>query len=279
MTPLRQKMIDQMTLSGFASSTQKNYLRAVTALANFYKRSPELLRQKEVQAYLLYLIRERKLSWSTYNIVCSALRYFYGQVLGREAMRLSIPRRKQQAKLPEILSQTELNHLFAQAENLKQRVLLMTAYAAGLRSSEVVHLKLTDIDSQRMLIRINQGKGNKDRYVPLSEKLLEELRRYWKIYHPSDWLFPSGKKMGQPLSVQRLRGIYAELKQQAGIRKSGGFHTLRHCFATHLLEAGVDVRTLQMVMGHRSLQSTTRYVHLTNNLLRSVPSPLDLLEG
>lgn len=278
MTPLRQRMIDQMTLSGFAPSTQKNYLRAVSALASFYKRSPELLRQKEVQAYLLYLIRERKLSWSTYNIVCSALRYFYGQVLGREAMRLSIPRRKQQAKLPEILSQTELNHLFAQAENLKQRILLMTAYAAGLRSSEVVHLKITDIDSQRMLIRINQSKGNKDRYVPLSEKLLQELRRYWKIYRPTDWLFPSSKKVGQPLSVQRLRGIYAELKGQAGIRKFGGFHTLRHCFATHLLEAGVDVRTLQMVMGHRSLQSTTRYVHLTNNLLRSVPSPLDLLE-
>ena len=278
MTPLRQRMIDHMTLCGFASSTQKNYLRAVSGLANFYKRSPALIQRTEVQTYLLYLIRDRELAWSTYNIVCSGLRYFYGEVLGRDSMKISIPRRKKQAKLPEILSQTELNHLFAQAENLKQRILLMTAYAAGLRGSEVAHLKITDIDSQRMLIRINQGKGNKDRYAPLSKKLLQELRHYWKIYRPTDWLFPSSKNLGNPLSVQRIRGIYAEMKKRAGILKSGGVHTLRHCFATHLLEAGVDVRTIQMVMGHRSLQSTARYLHLTNHLLHSIPSPLDLLE-
>ena len=219
---------------------------------------------------------ERKLSWSTCNIVVNGLRFFYTQTLGYESTRFKIPPRKGQKQLPEILSTEELELLFASAATLKHRALLMATYAAGLRVSEVVRLKLTAIDSKRMMIRIQQGKGNKDRYSILSEKLLRELRLYYRMYRPELWLFPC-RRGDKPLHIATAQKMYYHAKDKAGIKKGKGIHTLRHCFATHLLEAGEDLPTIQKLMGHTSIKTTMVYLQVTAKKLSSVKSPLDLL--
>jgi len=277
MTPLRQKMIDAMRLRHFSASTQQSYVEAVAGLARFYKQSPDRLDREKIQTYLLHLITERQLSWSTCNVVISALRFFYTYVIKMGPMALDLPPRKKVTQLPEILSSQELERLFTVAARPHQKVLLMTTYAAGLRVSEVVSLKLTDIDSQRMMIRVRQSKGNKDRYTVLSPRLLTELRLYWRMYRPHDWLFP-GRDGKTHLSTKTAQYIYYQAKKRAGIKKGRGIHTLRHCFATHLLEAGVDLPTLQMLMGHKSVTNTMVYLQLTTKKLSSVESPLDLLQ-
>lgn len=277
MTPLRQKMISEMTLRRFAPKTQEAYTAAVAGLARYYKESPEKISKKMIQDYLLYLMQEKKLSWSSCNVAISGLRFFYTQALGVDSMFLSIPPRKKDSTLPEIFSAGDLEKLLSALTNQKHRVLLMTTYAAGLRVSEVVGLKVTDIDSNRMMIRVQQGKGRKDRYTILSKRLLEELRIYWRMYRPSIWLFYSGKKTKCPLSVSSLQRIYNLAKDKAGITKCKGIHTLRHCFATHLLEAGVDLRTIQILMGHSSIMTTMGYLQVTRKHLGSTQSPFDLL--
>jgi site-specific recombinase XerD len=207
--------------------------------------------------------------------VC-ALRFFYIQTLGIDAIFLNIPPRKKVAQLPEILSTEEVELLLGALTNHKHRTILMTTYAAGLRLNEIVNLKLTDIDSKRMMIRVRQGKGSKDRYTILSKRLLEQLRIYWKMYHPSLWLF-SGRKLGQQMSPSTVSAIYYKARDKAGIKKGKGIHTLRHCFATHLLEAGVDIRTIQVLMGHSSIMTTVVYLKVTRKQLSSTQSPLDLL--
>jgi site-specific recombinase XerD len=211
------------------------------------------------------------------NVAVSGLRFFYTHALGMDSVFLSIPPRKSDSTLPEIFSTEELEKLFSALTNQKHRVLLMTTYAAGLRVSEVVGLKITDIDSNRMMIRVEQGKGRKDRYTILSRRLLEELRIYWRMYRPSVWLFYSGKKTKLPLSVSSLQRVYNQAKDKAAITKGKGIHTLRHCFATHLLEAGVDLRTIQMLMGHSSIMTTMGYLQVTKKHLGSTQSPFDLL--
>ena len=278
MTPLRQKMINEMLLRRFSLKTQEAYVAAVTGLARHYKQSPDKIDKQMIQDYLLYLMQKRKLSWSSCNVAVSGIRFFYTQTLGMDSMYLSIPPRKKDNKLPEILSTEELERLFAALTNQKHRTLLMTTYAAGLRVSEVVGLKLTDIDSERMMIRVQQGKGRKDRYTILSERLLKELRIYWKMYRPELWLFPSGTKQERFLSMNSAQRIYYHAKDVAGIQKGKGIHILRHCFATHLLEAGVDLRTIQMLMGHKSITTTMGYLQVTRKLLSSTQSPLDLLK-
>lgn len=277
MTPLRQKMIDNMKLRGFSPNTQEAYVTAVAGLARYYNQSPNKLDSEKVQRYLLYLMEERRLSRNSCNVAAAGLRFFYTQTLGWHPTAIFIPPRRKKTQLPEILSRQELERLFISTMNRKHRVMLMTAYAAGLRVSELVAIKVSDIDSERMMIRVEQGKGSKDRYTILSGRLLSELRDYWRIYRPSTWMFPS-KDQNQHVCRETAQRIYYESKERAGITKGRGIHMLRHCFATHLLEAGVDLRTIQILMGHSSIRSTSLYLQLTTKRLSSTQSPLDLLE-
>lgn len=276
MTPLRQKMINEMKLRGFSVRTQQSYVDAVAGLARFFNQSPDRLNKEKLRAYLLHLMEERNLSWSSCNVAVSAFRFLYGETLGDDSMRLAIPPRKKVNQLPEILSAEELEDLFAGAANPKHRMLLMTTYAGGLRVSEVVKLKIKDIHSERMLIRVDQGKGKKDRYTILSERLLKELRIYWTMFRPRLWLFPS-KDPSKPMHIGTAQKIYYTAKKRAKIKRGRGIHTLRHCFATHMLEAGEDVRTIQMLMGHSSILTTMVYLQVTRKKLEKTKSPLDLL--
>ena len=278
MTELRRRMDADMVVRGKADRTRETYLAAVTGLARYYHRSPDRISDDEVQAYLLYLIRDRRRSWSTCNITVNALRFLYHTTLKRDRTTFCIPSPRQPGKLPALLSREEVRHLIAHAANLKHRTMLMTTYAGGLRLNEVLHLRVGDIDSARMTIRVEQGKGGKDRYTVLSAHLLEALRAYWKIYHPTTWLFPSPHRL-QPLDPTGLQRAYQTAKRRAGITKPGGIHALRHAFATHLLEAGVDVHTIQRLLGHRSIQTTTRYWHLTHASLTTQATRLELLDS
>ena len=277
MGALRERMVREMQLRRLAPGTQKAYVRAVAELTRHYGRSPDRIGPEQVKSYLLYLMNQRRLNWSTVNVVSAAVRFFYGQTLGRPDVGRAIPPRRTPRRLPEVLGTEEIRRLFAATDNLKHRLLLMTAYAAGVRVSELVRLKPADIDSSRMMIRVRQGKGQKDRYTILSHRLLEQLRAYWRAHRPLEWLFPGGRP-DRPINRGTVGKIYRQAKAKAGITKQGGIHTLRHCFATHLLEAGVDVRTIQLLMGHRSIRTTIHYVQLTRKTLGATPSPLDLLE-
>ncbi len=277
MTELRQKMIDEMTIRGFSVKTHEAYISAVAGLAGYYKESPEKISVKMVKEYLLYLIKDRELSWNSCNIVVSGLKFFYTNIIGKKTISLSIPARKKARRLPEILSKEELERLFGALSNQKHRTLLMTTYSAGLRVSEVIELKVADIDSERMMIRVQQGKGRKDRYTILSERLLKELRIYWKMYHPTEWLF-SGQDKSRPLTSRSALAVYNNAKKKAGITKGNGIHTLRHCFATHLMESGVNIRTIQTLMGHTSIQTTMIYLQVTRKQISATQSPLDKLE-
>jgi site-specific recombinase XerD len=277
MSPLRKQMQADMAVRGLAYRTRESYVDSVVKLAKFYGRAPDQISEAEVQQYLLHLLEERKLAHSSCNIVCSALEFFYRTTLKRRETEFCLPRPKVPAKLPQILSREEVAALIEQTTNLKHRTILMTTYAAGLRLSELCHLRVADIDSDRMTLRVEQGKGAKDRYTLLSARLLAELRRYWLSCRPTLWLFPSPRTPDQPLSKHTAHRIYHAAKDRAGIRKAGGIHALRHAFATHLLEAGVDVHTIQRLMGHDSLSTTARYFHLAQKHLSGTASPLELL--
>jgi site-specific recombinase XerD len=274
MTELRQKMIRDMQLRRFAPRTQQSYVAAVAGLAKYYRRAPDTLSREEVQNYLLYLEHARKLSWSSCNVVVCGLRFFYDITVQDHAMGLAIPPRKNQRRLPEVLCRENVERIFTCTDNPKHRLLLMTTYSAGLRVSEVVRLKHEHLDVSRMTIRVEQGKGNKDRYTILSRRLLGELEGYTKLYHPRIWLFPSVDQ-NTPLTISTAQKIYTTARLKAGIPQGKGIHTLRHCFATHLLEEGVDLRTIQELLGHRHISTTARYLHLTRAGLASVRSPLD----
>jgi len=276
MSELRSKMIRAMRLKDFAPKTQKSYLSAVEGLSAFHKKAPDLINQEEVDDYLLHL-KDTGKSSSTRNVVTSGLRFFYEKVLEEKTIALKFPSRKKPRILPEVLSKGEVQKIITATENIKNRVILMTAYSAGLRVSEVSKLKINHIDSENMVIRVEQGKGMKDRYSLLSKKLLEELRTYWKVYRPTSWLFFS-KDRNVPLSIATMQKTYRRAKKKAGVTKGQGIHTLRHCFATHLLEAGYDVRRIQILMGHRSLSTTTVYLHVSRAGLAKIQSPLDIME-
>ena len=277
MGALRERMIREMQLRRFAPGTQRTYADAVAGLVRHVNRLPEEIGSEDVKSYLLHLMNDRGRAWSTVNVVCAAVRFFYNEVLGRPDIGRAIPPRRTPRQLPEVLSAEDIERLFAATSNLKHRALFMTAYAAGLRVSELVRLKVTDIDSSRMMIRVEKGKGEKDRYTVLSRRLLGELRIYWKTCRPSEWLFP-GAGPHRPMTRHTAAQAYRGAKSKVGLKKRGGIHILRHCFATHLLEAGVDLRTIQLLMGHKSISTTIKYVHLTRKKLDATPSPLDLLE-
>ena len=276
MTPLRKKMIGEMTLGRLAPKTHEAYLTAVTGLAKFYHLSPDLIEQEKVQAYLLHLIEERKLAWSSCNVAFSALQYFYQRVLRLDETAFHIPPRPRQRKLPIILSREEVMCLIESASNIKHRALLLTIYGAGLRVSEAVRLKPSHIESRRMMIRVEDGKGRKDRYTILPDILLKELKVYWKACRPKAWLF-YGRDPLEPMPVGTAQKIYFLTKKKAGISGGRGIHTLRHCFATHLLDAGTDINTIKKLMGHSSIKTTFGYLHVSREKIASVKSPLDSL--
>lgn len=276
MSPLRQRMIREMQLRQFSPRTIECYVDAVVGLANHFRRSPDQLALEEIRSYLHHLLVERQLAQGTCNLRAAAITFFYREVLGQTAFQLRGVRRKHSGKLPEVYSREELVRLFEAARYLPQRVFLMTTYAAGLRLTEVRHLKPVHIHSERMLIRVEQGKGQKDRYTLLSPQLLAELRNYWKECRPGEWLFPNQKRTGPILRGTAQRVFYGA-KERAGLKRGHGIHTLRHCFATHLLEAGVDLRTIQLLMGHKSLQTTALYLHVTEKKLTQLQSAFDLL--
>lgn len=264
MTPLRQRMLDAMVLRGMAVRTQEAYVEAVARLARHYHRSPDRLDAADVQKYLLYLLQDRHLARSSVNQCSCACRFLYGKVLDRESQAFQIPLAKAPQRLPEILSREELSRLFACAPSLKARTVLMVGYGAGLRLSELCHLRVCDIDSarDRMCIRVVQGKGAKDRYVPLADDVLEVLRVWWMRVRPTDWLFGSQCDATRALDGCNAQRWYHRAREAASITKQGGIHTLRHCYATHLLESGVDLHSLSQWLGHNHVSTTARYLHL-----------------
>ena len=274
MGALREKMIEEIRLRNFSPRTEQSYVAAMVGLVKHYHRSPDQLTQDEIRCYLLHL-KERGLSPSSRNVAISGMKFFYHQILGWDEQKLFLPPRKGMWRLPEVLSPKEVERLLLAAVKHRDRCLLMTAYATGLRVSELVRLKVSDIDSERMMVKVEQGKGKKDRYTILSQRLLEELRSYWKVHRSKLWVFPNAK--GGPLSIDYAQRIYNLAKLKAAIHKGKGIHTLRHCFAKHLLEAGVDLVTIKTLLGHNSLQSTQRYLQIRQHKLTCTGSPLDLL--
>ena len=268
MTPLRRRMIDAMVLRGFAARTQETYLSAVGQMARHHHRSPDLLTDEQVQAYLLYLLQERQRSRSTVNITSCALRFLVCDVLGQTERRTQIPMGRNPQRLPEVLSRAEVAAVLAAPMSLKARTFLTTAYASGLRLSELCQLRGCDIDSapDRMCIRVVQGKGGQARYALLTPELLELLREYWRTCRAgdsgADWLFPSRSNPARCIDRGSGQRYYYLARDATGITKLGGIHTLRHCFATHLLEAGVDLNSISKLLGHAHLSTTSRYLRM-----------------
>jgi integrase/recombinase XerD len=278
MGKLHDQMKMDLELKNMSPRTRSCYLTWMRSFALHFHRSPEELGEQEIRDYLHYLIQEKKASQSGVSQAYSALKFFYETTLKRDWNGFRIPRVQMGRKLPVVLSQQEIQAIFSATRNLKHRVVLMTIYSAGLRLGEVVHLKVSDIDSQRMTIRVQQGKGQKDRYTLLSQRTLEVLREYWKEYRPVGWLFP-GKPETEPLSVSSVQRVFEKGLLRARIKKPASVHTLRHSFATHLLEAGTDLYHIQRLLGHTSPKTTAIYLHLSRKNLGGLTSPLDLLEG
>lgn len=278
MSTLRQRMNEAMVLRGFAERTKATYLACISGLAKYYGRSPDQLDAAAIQAYLLHLISERKLAYASVNQAVCAIRFLFAVVLGQQEVAFDIPMAKVPKRLPQILTREEIGHLLAHGRDIRARTLLTTTYAAGLRLSEVCNLQLSDIESspERMCLKVRQGKGGKDRYTLLSPRLLETLRLYWRVARPKRWLFPNYGGDG-PLYNTTAQRIYHAARSAAGIERGGGIHTLRHAFATHLLEAGVDIHTIQCLLGHGHVSTTMRYFHLAQSRLTGTTSPLELL--
>jgi site-specific recombinase XerD len=275
MTPLRQRFIDDLRLRNYAARTIETYVGRIVAFAKHFGRSPELLGPEEVRTFQLHLL-ERRVSWSSFNQAVCALRFLYGTTLGRPEQLPMIPYGKRPKTLPNVLAPHEVLRLLDAAPTPRDRVFLQVAYGCGLRLSELIHLQVSAIDSARMVIHVRHGKGAKDRLVPLSQRLLAELRAYWRLDRPRPWLFP-GDKPSQPISGSNMQRRFGQLVQRVGLTKHCSLHTLRHSYATHLLEAGVDLLTLKMLLGHRTLETTARYLHVSTQRLQETPSLLDLL--
>lgn len=276
MTPLRQRFLDDMRMRNLSANTQDAYVRVVAAFARYFGRAPDLLGPEHVREYLLHLIG-RKAAWSTYNQARCALHFFYRVTLGKDWSPGEIVCARPPKRLPVILGRDEVRRLLAAARRVKTRAMLATIYATGLRVSELVGLKVADIDSRRMVIRVRQGKGQKDRYVMLSEKLLAVLREYWRSRRPADWLFP-GDDPAKPLTRRVVQRNCDAAARRAGLTKRVSPHALRHAFATHLLESGTDIRTIQALLGHRSLRTTALYTYVSPEKVSATRSPFDTLD-
>jgi integrase/recombinase XerD len=279
MTQLRQKMIRTMELKNLSSHTQRAYLRAVSGIARFYNQSPDKMTTEKIEDYLLYLKHDKGIAPNSCYSVLTGLRFFYKNVVENE-IPVTYSIRRTSRKLPEVLTMEDVWKIICSTNNLKHRLILMTTYSAGLRASETINLKPKHINSKTMLIKV-KGKGKKDRYTLLSKKLLIELRTYYKTYRPKTYLFPSsfGKRKDQTLSYETIRSVYEDARNKAGVNRGVGVHTLRHSFATHLLEAGYDIRKIQVLMGHARLTTTMIYLHVSRETLSKIPSPLDLIDN
>ena len=275
MTPLRQRFIDDLRLRNYARRTIDTYVSRIACFAKHFGRSPELLGPDEVREFQLHLL-QRRVSWSSFNQAVCALRFLYGTTLGRPEQLPLIPYGKRPKTLPSVLAPDEVLRLLDAAPPGRDRVLLQVAYGCGLRLNELLHLRVGDIDSARMVIHVRQGKGAKDRLVPLSLRLLDELRAYWRLCRPRTWLFP-GQTADGTMTSSNVQRRFGRLVRRVGLTKRCSMHTLRHSYATHLLEAGVDVLTLKALLGHASLQTTARYLHVSTRRLHQTPSLLDLL--
>jgi integrase/recombinase XerD len=275
MTPLRQRMLDDMKMRNLSEHTQRAYVRVIAQFAKHFGRSPDQLDREHIRQYLLNLIK-RQVAWSTYNQARCALHFFYRVTLKMDWQKEEIVCAKTPKKLPVVLSPAEIAQLLGSIRNRKHRVMCTILYAAGLRISELLALRVADIDSRRMAIRVCQGKGRKDRFVMLSAKLLELLRDYWRSERPSDWLFP-GQIAGRPITAVAFANIFRYLSARSGLSKHITPHSLRHSFATHLLEGGTDIRTIQALLGHRSLRTTALYTYVSPEKVLATRSPLDAL--
>jgi site-specific recombinase XerD len=278
MTALRRRMTEDMQLRNLSPHTIDAYVLAVSQFARHFGRSPEQLNVEQARQYLLHLVQEKHASWSRYNIARCALQFLYRVTLGRDERFERLPCARVPKRLPTVLSTDELRRLFdVAARDVKHKALLMTLYGSGLRVSEVAGLRPGDIDSARMLIHVRLGKGAKDRMTKLSPRLLEVLREYWRAVHPRTRLFPSAGDASRPMDTGSICRTVHRLARRAGISKTVTPHTLRHSYATHLLDAGTDLRTIQVLLGHRSLKTTAIYLHISQAKIAAAASPLDLL--
>jgi len=274
MATLREQMQRDLQLRGLSPKTQRAYLDKARDFARYFKKSPDQLGEGEIKEYLHYLLAERKVSDSTYRQAYGSLKFLYQTTMKQSVVFDKIPKLKKRKKLPVVLDRTEVEELFSVTKNLKHKAILMITYSSGLRLAETSHLKVTDIDSKRMMVRVT-GKGGKDRYSILSSVALETLRQYYRKYRPKDWLF-EGQLAGNSITARTVERIFEIAKDRAGITKSATLHTLRHSFATHLLEAGTDLHHIQLLLGHKSPKTTTIYLHVSNRALSRIKSPLDL---
>lgn len=276
MSPLRKRLTEELELRNYSPKTIQLYVNHVARLARHYGKSPDRLTHEEIRSYLVYLIEERGQAVGSYRQALAALRFFYRWVLKRGDLVQDILAPRVERRLPVVLSVSEVQRLFAAIVSFKHRMILMTAYSAGLRVAETVKLKVTDLDSERMVIRVVQGKRNKDRYTILSPVLLQMLRHYWWAARPVNYLFP-GRRADRPMSVATVQRTCREAAVEAGLEKTVTPHTLRHSFATHLLEGGTDIRVLQALLGHGSIRTTAHYTHVSTRLIGQTVSPLDQL--
>jgi site-specific recombinase XerD len=277
MGQLRDRMTDDMKLANFSPSTIRYYLHYCKSFAKYFMRSPTQMGEKEVRTFLLHLLYERKFSHSSYRQCYAALKFLYTVTLKRGFEVETIPRPRKVYKLKEVLSGTEVESLLSSFTHPKYRAVTMAIYAAGLRVTEACRLCVQDIDSKRMLIHIRQGKGNKDRFVMLSKRLLHTLREWWKIAQPKDYLFEAKLGLGHPMSCTAFRTALKRATVKAKIRKRVTAHILRHSFATHLMELDTDITVIQALLGHRYIKDSTRYIHVSTKRIRQIKSPLDLL--
>jgi site-specific recombinase XerD len=285
MTPLREQYIRGLAIRGRAQRTQQSYTACVADLARYFDRSPDQISYEEVTVWIHHLIKDRKLAPSSVNIAVNAVRFLYGVTLCRDtaALLAAIPRMKRNTRRAEVYARSELEAILTAPCQPRDRAFLMTVYAGGLRLSEATHLQTTDIDRPRMQLRVRQGKGAKERVLPLSPRLLQELEEYWRAQrakrpgHDSPWLF-LGAKLDQPINRATGQNIYYRAVKKSGVRRKGGIHVLRHSYATHCIESGLELTLVQRLLGHSSLLTTAGYLHVTAARLGQVRSPLDLIE-